>query len=85
MYSRSIRSAVIAPEPNAMSQRSPQLPEVTSVHGGETKQASTSSSRATSFVTSMSYPVTSAAVSSLSSQRVSAGRVAPSASRDCGG
>ena len=40
MYSRSIRSAVIAPEPYAMSQRSPQLPEVTLVHGGETKHGS---------------------------------------------
>ena len=49
-----------------MSQRSPQLPAVTSVHVGSTKQASTPSFFAISFGTSLSYPVTSAAVSWLS-------------------
>ena len=41
-----------------MSQRSPQLPAVTSVQVGVAKQGSTPSRFATSLVVSESYPVT---------------------------
>ena len=72
-------------DPRAMSQRSPQLPAMISLHGGVTKQASTPSALATALPVSASYPSTSAAVSSFGSHFVSAGRVAPSTVCDCGG
>src|SRR5436190_17741281 len=58
-----------------MSQRSLQLPAVTSVHVGVAKQASTPSRFATSFVVSESYPVTWFAVSWVGAHFVPAGRV----------
>ena len=60
-----------------MSQRSPQLPAVTSVHVGVAKHASTPSPSATSLVVSLSNPVTWLALSWVSAHFVSAGRAAP--------
>ena len=53
-----MRSALMEPEPYAMSSRSPQLPAVTSVQDGVAKHASTPSFLATSFVASASKPST---------------------------
>jgi hypothetical protein len=68
-----------------MSSRSVQLPAVTSVNVGWTKQASTPSLSATSFVVSMSNPVTSGAVIWFGRHLVSLARDAPSFRIDCGG
>ena len=85
MYRRFMRSRLIEPDPYTMSQRSLQPPAVTSVHVGVTKQGSTPRSLATSFVVSLSKPVSSVAVSCVGRHFVLAGRVAPSTAIDCGG
>ena len=54
MYSSFIRDSVIAPEPQATSQRSPQPPAITSLNGGVTKHGSTPSAAATSLPVSAS-------------------------------
>src|SRR3954452_7561063 len=80
-----MRSKSIAPEPYARSQRSPQLPAVTSVHDGLTKHGSTPSAFATSLPLSASYPAISGAVSWLDAHFVDADRFAPLTANDCGG
>src|SRR3954453_10484525 len=80
-----MRSRSIAPEPYARSQRSPQLPAVTSVHDGATKQGSTPSPLAMSLPLSASYPVISGAVIWFEAHFVDAGRLAPFTVNDCGG
>src|SRR3954454_10409294 len=80
-----MRSKSIAPEPYAKSQRSPQLPAVTSVHDGVTKHASTPSAFATSLPESASYPAISGPVIWLAAHLVEAARLAPLTANDCGG
>ena len=85
MKSFSMRFALIAPDAYAMSRRSPQPPAVTSVNVGWTKHASTPSFCATSFVVSMSKPVTSWAVIWFGRHFVDGARATPSLRSDCGG
>ncbi len=84
MYSSFIRDSVIAPEPQATSQRSPQPPAMTSLNGGVTKHGSTPSAAATSLPVSASKPEISGAVSWFDSHFVVACRTAPLTANDCG-